>query len=819
MDTDFNIQQYNIKDIFDNIDNFKENDNVLINQVSVDNISKNNLNTLNQVNNDIKKHFIKCFNKIFKLVNKFNDDNILSRHLLETQIQALIQNLFIYSEPFWEETSLLKDIFSYKFTKRSFPSYAEFAPNLKKIIQNIETEQTNNKTIKSQETPVEQNKDKIIEELEKLETQVLKKQNVYKKNLYGNKKNIMHILNTNFIDESTLDSVNESNAHAAYKTLSINNYFDYVKQDFIENLFTVCYEKKLYTAMLSLYSSICCSKELCHFAFNNVIVDLMFNPYKYEYNYATKSSNNPFLETKTLEIIHYSLFYAFYIMYKEECYVKAYANLQHRHVLDVETFSKIPNYTGNINNNPFIPLTLSGFYLNNNHVNKNKFIVKPIKSDMDKGFYSVHSFWKRFEIFTDGIFNGINTNKIYFGGSVISACLIKNPLEEMFYKPLHKEQDLIYNDKQYNFNNENNQVYTEYLSQVKNLHNYWERNKNKLNSYFDEYYPSKNVINNKKFNTENVDFDLYKFLDLEDVLSDIDIKVDVIDDANFDYITKNIYSTIKKNLLIKHDLNKLGNYQLQLVKVETKKSYKYYISGTLIKRSIEIFRLYGAHPIGGVARYHFPCVRGVAMPNSEINQSLFGKVYALPSLCSYANTGLLIDYKWMVEGTNSIELVLKYFVRGSPLLMNEKEHILLYDHIVKNREVWEPLLQYSNNDITISVNNPIFKPKKLLYGVYKKILKYVNESDIVNNYNYNYYMETIKYNLHYEDIVCDSVCDVSQTDVSQTESQTDEEKVVDKQKVYNKIVLNTRYPSGHINPIYAWQIIAYVSYLKRDKKY
>ena len=57
-----------------------------------------------------------------------------------------------------------------------------------------------------------------------------------------------------------------------------------------------------------------------------------------------------------------------------------------------------------------------------------------------------------------------------------------------------------------------------------------EDKRNNLIDYFDEYYPSKNIIPESELNINNNDFNINNFLELKDVLSDIDITVDVLDD-------------------------------------------------------------------------------------------------------------------------------------------------------------------------------------------------------------------------------------------------------------------------------------------------
>ena len=115
-------------------------------------------------------------------------------------------------------------------------------------------------------------------------------------------------------------------------------------------------------------------------------------------------------------------------------------------------------------------MTLSKDYLYANKINVKDYIIKPIiATASDRGFYSNYSFWKRFEIFTDGIFNGLDINKIYFGGSVISACSIRNPLEALFDIKLPKDQDLIFEKRL----DDLDPGYTSYIYRINKLYKFW----------------------------------------------------------------------------------------------------------------------------------------------------------------------------------------------------------------------------------------------------------------------------------------------------------------------------------------------------------
>lgn len=675
----------------------------------------------NDHNMDIKQLLKSSFVDILSLLENYNKSNkrLVDQHVVEYKIRSKIVLLFIHSEAFWEDVSLVKDVFSYRFNNRRYPN-----SNIDPITE-ISTSKKN-------------------------------------KHNYSSKESVK------FIENNYIDEVDNLSTLKIISPLEVYKYFELTRNDVIIKIFNLLISNKIYSVVLLLYCTLCVSKELCHFAFNGEILDLLFNPNYYTFdNEIHIDVINPFTDKNYLSIIHRCMFYGFYLYHREECTIKSYSLLKHRHVIDSDSFCKIPNYVYSIDNHPFIPLTLSSKYIHSDFMSCNDQLIKPIAFNDDafslRGLYSKLSFWKRFDIFTNGIFNNIKTDKIYFGGSVISACLIRNPLELLFNINLSKENDVIYNS-------DNNKV--------DKVLKYWNDNKQNLIDYFDEYYPSKNVISIDSIDDSNIS----KFMDLEDILSDIDIKIDVVDDDDFDKITSDLFNVVVKNIMTKYKLTSLRKYELRLVKIHSKNSYKYYISGTLINRSIEIFRLFNVHPIGGVSRYHFACVRGVAIPTKTYNNMLFGPIKVHPSLCSFAYTGIILDYKWLANGSDTKELILKYYVRGCTILLNEVEHNELKNYVIDNSDKWGFMLKYNSKSKFNSINSPIFKPRMYEHSNYQKIKK--ASGNIIKRLN-NY--EFIDVNNKFDEMY-------------RSEN-------------------NIRNDVGNLNPIYLSEILSVTDLLTRSKKF
>ena len=459
----------------------------------------------------------------------------------------------------------------------------------------------------------------------------------------------------NVSNASTKVKYNLDNKYKSYepntdiKYLKISEYYvisDYMFEDVLDYLIN----KKYYKAIVVLYAFISTNNNLCHYAFNKKMLDILFN-------------NNNYIESspfeKYHEIIYRSMFYAFYILNNEEFAINDRANKKYRFVINIDNL-KYLNIQKPINQHPLFPFTL-----NNNQIYSN-LLLKPIKTDLPRGVYSNSEFWHRFDIFSDGILKNINVSNIGFSGSCITACVIKNPLEHLY---------------------------------------------NSLEDYFNEYYPSKSVIKTLPNNMNDI-------MGLEDNLSDIDIIVETKDQNEFIKKVNSIYNTIKENLLEKH--KEIKDYDLMLIKVSTLKSFKYFISGKLIKRSIEIYKT--PHDLmGEVCKYHFSCVRAIALPKYT-NKILFGDCLLFPSFISTAYTGIMVDYRFVGQGVLLELYVLKYYIRGFYALLNYGENDMMKEYI-KIMEKWKNILKYLNYEY-IDINNPLFHPSKIGINNYYDLPSY-----------------------------------------------------------------------------------------------
>jgi hypothetical protein len=675
--------------------------------------------------------------------------DIVNRDIVETKILALLDNMSIAVEPFWQTLSWSKDIISYKLNGRCFPTFKLVeAETITEVDPDVVADSAKTRKKKPvNETP--KPKEDTTTESAVSDKSGTPQETIAKKYDLG-RPGLQTTLNADYVDEGVRK---REDGVFMYRVLLQEKYTSIVSYDTIDRIFQLCSELRLYGIMLSLYCRMVASREFCHFILRSrIVMNLLFRiP-------GDNEPPNPFLDEKYQEIIHNFLFYGLYLMYKEECTVKSVANPEHRFVLDLETIQHLPVYDGPLADNPFIPLTLSNEYLYAQQVPTQEYLFKPLNvSNKERGLYTLHSSQARFRVFTDGIFDGLNWDKLSMTGSVMPAVVIRNPLEKLFGLSLPKDVD---------------------QKDPNAARAYWQEHRTELENYFDEYYPSKNILNSGYFNPENP---LYENLtDASERLSDIDIIVNLDDDNEFDKKVLEVFETIQTNVTRNHEENpdKYPSDKIKMLKIETPASYKYYIVGPGLMKNIELFRIF-VDPLGCVSRFHFPCVRGTYNGDS---------ISVFPSFISAAYTGILIDYKWMSSAKDTKDLVCKYYTRGFTLVLNKKEHDAMKAHIVKHADRWGYLMAANNNSRSISITNPVFKPRQNRAGIYFNL----NHLQLKQPPIYSFTPPMANFDGYWEpkDMISD----------------------------YG-FPLGLRFPAGYIKAPELWKVSAYVHSLRMSEKY
>jgi hypothetical protein len=649
------------------------------------------------------------------------------------------------TEQFWDEFSHFKDRLSYKFGSRHFPTndgrWAESFNDDNKTTAAITSEPG---VVKSAEQ-----RRKEIAELQRATMERISKQYDI---------NDVHL--RNFMDRNYVDG----DSSGSYSPLETNQYYDLIGLTDMEYLFKMAYEAKLYGVMLLLWCNFVAAKQFVHLILGSeYIVNLMFNPTIYSYeilkdNKLKTVTQNPFMDEKYREVINHYMFYGIYVLCREEYYVKTKATEDMRYLLDIRVVSKLMVHDGPLMSNPYMPVTLSEKYLYGTETPVENRVIRPIRAPAKaRGLYGLESFKSRFTVFTDGTLEGLAFDKMYFTGSLIAACCIRNPLEKRFG--------------------------IEYNGDENKASVYWIANQRALVDYFNEYYPGKGVLNLTGLTNVQI-------AELEENLTDIDCIIDALEDSEFDRLCIRTYECIKANLLKKHNKRTIGREDLNITKIETNQSYKYYIDGKLLNRSFELFRIYDLRPAGCVSRFHFAPVRGYYNGTT---------VYVLPSMLCAAQTGICTDYKWFSDSKKPQTLICKYYTRGFHILLNSEEQAEMRKFMADN-PAWSMLDELpkpvgsdddgeddpgKNRDVTISIMNPIFNPRVSRVGTFNKLdhlviaptLKYVQDADVSN---------LIK--------------------PKQSES-------------HFGLDMSFRYGAGHVKPVNLWYATPYARDLARSKKY
>jgi hypothetical protein len=703
--------------------------------------------------------------------------------VLETKILSLLNGLSISTNAFWTELAWSKDIISYKLNQRNFPTYqliekettSDVDPNdlktkvdIQQPVDEFSTETSEpQKLIELSDRPSQtlewprksrtkfanpknlktysKFKKSDIQPLDQPTDNQVKEEVIRKKYDLGRPGGLQATLDQTYVDEG----VTMRDGIRQYNVLQQEKYTSILTYDMVNHIFTVCAEKKAYPVMLSLFCRLVASRELCHFAFTPTVFRLMF----------ARDKGSPFNDPEYLEIIHHSMFYGFYLMYKEECTIKSMANQTHRCVYDLETVQYFPVYDGALSENPYIPLTLSTKYMYAETIPTDQYLFKPMRvANTERGVYTFHSAQARINIFTDGVFNGVNWDKLAMTGSVMPACVIRNPLEKLFGINLPMTDDLANPDT---------------------ARAYWKNpvNRQNVENYFDEYYPSKNVLDPGYLTEGHPKYE--ELPGVTDKLSDIDIIVEFGDDNDFDRKVLEVFEIVKKNVEHNHEQNptKYPSNKVQMVRITTPASYKYQIVGPGLHKNIELFRIF-VHPLGCISRFHFPCVRSLYTGES---------IKLFPSMISAAFTGMLLEYKWMSSAKQTKDLVCKYYSRGFTLIMNELEHNAMRQHIL-DHQTWNYLMAANDNERSISILNPIFKPRQNRAGIYAGLANLNLKPAPI----YKYPVPMANFDTYW---------------VSTS-----------KKSIYG-FPLDFRFPAGHIQPPHAWHIEPYIEKLQSSLKY
>lgn len=399
---------------------------------------------------DISDSCVADISLLVKIINILSIDTLSDKQvlLLDKYILSLFKSDF-WNSPKW------KDGLSYSFTRRQLPCVEQKELDKEKE----ESSQSGSRTRTETETETKERKKK-------------------RKNYNVDFVRFNKLINVEYVDEG-LTHLSPTNEHLYKVVLSehynqVNGFWRNMND--LVSIFDRLIVHNLTEQMIKLYCYLCTSHMYCHYALNNQHI------LKYMQPIFAETSKPAFANVAK------SIFYGFYLMYKEECIRSVDATDNCRFVIDLRNAHLLPSFNLPYHQTPYIPLTLSNKYLYSLHVPNDQKIVKPLVGSWS--VVDMNMFRRRFNVFTSGIFKKINWQNIYISGSTITACCICNPLEQLF---------------------------------------------DSFDDYLEEYYPSKKCLK-KHINGENH----------RDKLSDIDIMIDLTDDLKFTCKVIEIFDSIKE---------------------------------------------------------------------------------------------------------------------------------------------------------------------------------------------------------------------------------------------------------------------------------
>jgi hypothetical protein len=527
----------------------------------------------------------------------------------------------------------------------------------------------------------------------------------------------------------------------------------------VEQLFNVSSEKYLY----DLLNSFLTSKEYCHLILNKNILERM----------------TPIIE-KYKPIYKYLFGYTWLYLYIEECLQRTYIKREDRFVIPLDVACKLPQFPfsyEDILQNPYIAFTVDK---KNYLVTDNFLSVYPIHNV--GGVCDFTEFKKRFNIFTSGksnvdIFDGIDNNSFAMTGSMIPACVQKNPprfLENTskttfddawneYFSRCYNESDIDImcnkpsiiefcdcvsqfiaqikkNVKELKVDYEKTvaiSIHKAYITIIKNDINAFlgftltedeiaervKRNDEELRQYFvTEYVKQKSIFNKSIKNKSNEPIRKFALFTGTD-----NFYLKLIDYDRFegtkDFDVTDYVHIFAKDIdpSIKHEQNKMLFKMSEGLKVDV-------TSPTNSFRKLQIWNIQQRTFDACVARFHLPCVRGYFHKDN---------VYLLPSCITALMTCINIDYKYFAGRKDPFDVFMKYRLRGFGIIVNKLE---LSDLKTKVGGFYTPIklnkFGMDDKDVPYIMTNEDVKSKYdksiQLINIFK--FKAINDNGTINPY-------------------------------------------------------------------------------------
>ena len=620
--------------------------------------------------------------KLHIIIDHHNDENNM---IIHNQFKSFISNL--EGSNYWTNQNKCKLNMTNEFIERSFKlnfEKGEISDEIRKVLDNIDT-----------------NFD-YLNELNK----------------------------HNFVDISS--SISQKMKFTLYRIINkdlsitkdeINELFDNLDSEYL---------KYTYFNRLSL------SKIYTHLVVNNShILNLMQDIFK-----------------KFLPIYKYIFGYIWLYYAIEEKIKKTNISENDRFIFIRDTASLLPHfpfYHEDIHSCPYITLLVSKKALNN----YNLYGVGCIKN-YDYSIGTQDEFQKMINIFTTGkknksIFTGLDWTNIELSGSTMLACSLKcNPLINNFN---------YIEDEEKRINRYFNEYYCksdldilcccssvlDYIDKSKEVFNCVKRNLEEINETKIELelvvekklsiYLNKKTISDylpkyslqeleDKINSEeiiNIFYDVYKKLKKERCSEEIKSSYeDYYNLVNIENVKIKFSEDIK---LYEHRENTFYVSNNDDVYFRIQETMKYKMKSQHLKHNIEFFNVYNKNCLSSITRFHLPCVR------STTNH------LTTASITAY-KTGINLDYNYFNGMIDTIDIIIKYMIRGVGIVLNDIEKNVVIQYI--NKTKWKEYFQLNNIKDIFSpktLDNRIYKPRRFLKDEYKNFKEEIDQYSI-SNYEY-----------------------------------------------------------------------------------
>lgn len=437
-----------------------------------------------------------------------------------------------------------------------------------------------------------------------------------------------------------------------FQVVETHMYCSWIRKDQALWIIEKLIARKMYGAFYMFLATLALHPDTTHVIFDYPIMKVV------------AAETSPFHDPRYKDYFWYLYSYSLHFLNREEMISSKTATPASRHLLDARSLVLLPKCLAPITNHPLMPLPLPI-----DDIHKPGRPINPLGQLEDRGVYNPEIFKIRFRVFSDGIFEGLDLSSICFAGSVIPACLYKSPLERIFGLDIHNTSLDYWNSE----------------ATIKSL-----------KAYFSEYYPGKELFNPSWLATlswQQIDV-------LENNLSDLDVIIECLSDQEFDRIALRIYRNIQKAL----NLENPTQAQLQMMKVKTASKYKYFISGSALRCSLEVFHpTTEAYREGCINRFHLGIVRACYSND---------RIWLTPSAFTYAVTGCISNYRWFVSTKPPEHTFLKYAIRGCYPILNEGEWARIGSYM-NSTPMWKPMLDWSPE---LGLNSPVWRPRA--YGLY-----------------------------------------------------------------------------------------------------